>query len=82
MCPRESRYRETDAPIHPSDPWPLPSHPEAMKMSCRRGYFHTSAWKRNSANFAFWGFSEVRTAPALCGNSSYVRSKKAAAMCT
>src|SRR5215203_1097601 len=28
--------------IHPSDPWPLPGHPEAMKMSCRRDYFHTS----------------------------------------
>jgi hypothetical protein len=21
---------------------------------------HPSAWKKNSANFAFWGFSEVR----------------------
>src|SRR5215218_8902683 len=30
--------------IHPSDPWPLPGHPEAMKMGCRRVYFHTSAW--------------------------------------
>src|SRR5215204_1570632 len=30
------------APIHPSVPWPLPGHPEAMKMSCRRDYFHTS----------------------------------------
>ena len=29
--------------IHPSDPWPLPGHPEAMKMSRRQGYFHTSA---------------------------------------
>jgi hypothetical protein len=28
--------------IHPSDPWPLPGHPEAMKMSCRQGYFHIS----------------------------------------
>src|SRR5918995_5114191 len=24
---------------------------------------HRSAWNRNSANFAFWGFSEVRIAP-------------------
>ena len=24
-----------------SDPWPLPGRPEAMKMSCCRGYFHT-----------------------------------------
>jgi hypothetical protein len=23
--------------IHPSDPWPLPGHPEAMKMSWRQG---------------------------------------------
>jgi hypothetical protein len=45
--------------IHPSDPWPLPGHPEAMKMSCRRDYFHTSAWKVNSANFALTEFSEV-----------------------
>jgi hypothetical protein len=22
---------------------------------------HPSAWNRNSANFAFWGFSEVHT---------------------
>jgi hypothetical protein len=29
--------------IHPSVPWPLPGHPEAMKMSCYHGYFHTSA---------------------------------------
>ena len=26
--------------IHPSDPWPLPGHPEAMKMSYRQGYLH------------------------------------------
>jgi hypothetical protein len=25
---------------------------------------HRSAWKKNSANFAFWGFSEVE--PLLC----------------
>jgi hypothetical protein len=24
---------------------------------------HPNAWKRNSANFAFWGFSEVCIAP-------------------
>ena len=23
--------------------WPLPGHPDAMKMCCRHGYFHTSA---------------------------------------
>src|SRR5215208_2852423 len=28
--------------LHPSDPWPLAGHPEAMKMSCRRAYFHAS----------------------------------------
>src|SRR5215216_3774687 len=39
--------------IHPSDPWPLPGHPEAMKKSYRRDYFHTSAWKGNSAKFAY-----------------------------
>jgi hypothetical protein len=38
----------------------LPGHPEAMKKSYRRDYFHTSAWKGNSAKFAFWGFSEVK----------------------
>jgi hypothetical protein len=26
----------------------------------RVGVIHPSAWNRNSANFAFWGFSEVR----------------------
>src|SRR5215204_2231975 len=29
-----------------------PGHPEAMKMSCRQGYFHISAQKGNSRNFA------------------------------
>jgi hypothetical protein len=29
--------------IHPSDPWPLPGHPETMKMETPQGYFHTSA---------------------------------------
>jgi hypothetical protein len=37
--------------LHPSDPWPLPGHPEAIKMSCRRAYFHASAWKGNSPKF-------------------------------
>src|SRR5918994_3630840 len=45
--------------IHPSVPWPLPGHPEAMKMGCPQGYFHTSAWKVNSANFRFTEFYEV-----------------------
>src|SRR5215218_151355 len=47
--------------IHPSDPWPLPGHPEAMKMGCRRVYFHTSAWKKISAksDFRFTEFYEV-----------------------
>jgi hypothetical protein len=31
-----------------------------MKMSCRKGYFSTSAEKENSANFAMTEFSEVR----------------------
>jgi hypothetical protein len=26
--------------IHPSVSWPGKGHPEAMKMSYRRGYFH------------------------------------------
>src|SRR5215212_6859821 len=38
--------------IHPSDPWPLPGHREAMKKSYRRDYFHTSAWKGDSQKFA------------------------------
>ena len=49
--------------IHPSDPWPLAGHPEAMKKSYRRDYFHTSAWKVDSANFVITAFSEV--APGL-----------------
>src|SRR5215216_7904420 len=47
--------------MHPSDPWPLPGHPEAMKKSYRRDYFHTSAWKGNSAKFVRWAFSEIAT---------------------
>jgi hypothetical protein len=31
----------------------------------RVGVIHPSAWNRNSANFAFWAFSEVHI-PALC----------------
>jgi hypothetical protein len=49
--------------IHPSDPWPLAGHPEAMKMSL--DYFHTSAYKRNNANFAFTEFCEVRLREVL-----------------
>jgi hypothetical protein len=26
----------------------LPGYPEAMKMSCYHGYFHTSAWRETS----------------------------------
>ena len=38
---------------------------------------HRSAWNKNSANFAFWAFSEVDipalcVAPSLCGRNSYV----------
>jgi len=29
--------------IHRSVPWPGTGHPEAMKMSCRQGYFYISA---------------------------------------
>jgi hypothetical protein len=29
-------------------PWPGKSHPEAMKLRCRQGYFHASAQKDNS----------------------------------
>ncbi len=29
--------------FHPSGSWPfLPGHPDAMKMRCHQGYFHTS----------------------------------------
>jgi hypothetical protein len=34
-----------------------------VKMSCSQGDFHTSAWKVNSANFAFTEFYEVHMAP-------------------
>ena len=37
-----------------SVPWPGEGHPDAMKMSCRQGYFHTTLW--NSANFALTEF--------------------------
>jgi hypothetical protein len=30
--------------MHRSDPWPLAGNPEAMKMSCRQGYFLTSSY--------------------------------------
>jgi hypothetical protein len=43
---------------------------------------HRSAWNTNSANFAFWAFSEVRIASVLYGGTSYVRTKRVAAMCT
>jgi hypothetical protein len=56
-----------DRVIHPSVPWPLPGHPEAMKMETPQGYFHISAWKWNSANFAFTEFSEVRPWKARVG---------------
>jgi hypothetical protein len=48
------------ASIHPSGPWPLAGHPEAMNMSCCRDHFHTSAWKVGSANFALTEFSDIR----------------------
>src|SRR5918997_1814255 len=35
---------------------------------------HLSAWKGNSANFAFWGFSEVRLTRVL-GSPAQPRSK-------
>jgi len=45
-----------------------------------RRLIHRSAWNRNSANFAFWAFSEVDTpalcvALSLCGRNSYVEIK-------
>src|SRR5215207_8132414 len=33
--------------------------PNGVPCLCRRP-IHPRTWKRNSANFAFWGFSEVR----------------------
>jgi hypothetical protein len=38
----------------------------------REGLIHRSAWKGNSANFAYWGFSEV--GQEFIGNSSPVAS--------
>src|SRR5215208_5786834 len=40
-----------------------------------RALIHRSAWNRNSANFAFWGFSEVRgsqASMALCSSEESV----------
>src|SRR5215217_4074311 len=64
-----------------------PEH-AALKQSLRRGsgqlaaLIHRSAWNRNSANFAFWGFSEVslygvlrsstRAAVSLCHRPVFV----------
>jgi len=31
-----------------------------MPSACIDRFIHPSAWNKNSANFAFWGFSEVR----------------------
>jgi hypothetical protein len=39
---------------------PCRATPKPRKWSRRQGYFHTSAWNRNSANFALTEFSEVR----------------------
>jgi hypothetical protein len=38
---RGPTYKATGL-IHRSVPWPLPGHPEAMKMETPQGYFHTS----------------------------------------
>jgi hypothetical protein len=35
---------------------------EMSALGCGLGAIHPSAWNKNSANFAFWGFSEVRIA--------------------
>jgi hypothetical protein len=32
---------------------------DARPLLVLRALIHWSAWNRNSANFAFWGFSEV-----------------------
>ena len=56
--------------IHRSVPWPGKGHPDAMKMRCRQGYFHTSAQKRNSANFVLTAFSEVGLRVALTVSAS------------
>src|SRR5215210_8983743 len=40
-----------------SDPWPLPGHPEGMKMGYRQGYFHTRQGSSNGlreASFKCW----------------------------
>src|SRR5215212_6152599 len=72
--------------IHPSDPWPLAGHPEAMKKSYRRDYFHTSAWKVNSPklDFRFTEFYEVGALDVLFARYSPTKSPEAAsvAACT
>jgi hypothetical protein len=44
--------------IHPSVLWFLVGHPEAMKMSCRQGYFCTRLRRKVA-------FSDVRLTPSL-----------------
>jgi hypothetical protein len=51
MLPSAEARHTCRRPIHRSEPWPLAGHPETMKMSRRRVYFHTSAWKKSSAKF-------------------------------
>src|SRR5215216_656981 len=44
---------------------------------------HRSAWNRNSAKFAFWGFSEVRgsqASMALCSSEESVETQLASAI--
>jgi hypothetical protein len=52
--------------IHPSVPWPGIGHPEAMKMSCRRHYFHISAYEVNVLNFT------LTSVPGSCTLPSYL----------
>jgi hypothetical protein len=42
-CVPSRRQFPLARPFFNSAPWPLPGHPEAMKMSRHQGYFHTSS---------------------------------------
>jgi hypothetical protein len=47
-CSRRPSRKSTRRCYSPKCSMALPGHPEAMKMYCRRCYFHTSAGKGNS----------------------------------
>jgi hypothetical protein len=50
--------------IHPSDPWPLPGHPEAMKMSCLVEAIFTPVFHRSASDHHVMKVVELGSEPA------------------